>query len=464
MKNTITNRIAFIDSHIANHQSLIAQLPQGTQAIILDAHRDGIEQILVALQGKTNLDAIDILSHGSPGTITLGSGVLNNDNLDDYAEQLEQIGQHLKHDGDILLYGCEVAKGAIGQEFIEQLSLLTGADVAASTTLTGAPELGGDWMLDAQIGAIQTKAMQLSYENTLAIINGTSGNDTLTGTTSDDILTGGQGNDKLVGGFGNDIAVFSGNMADYEFSTNAAGQVVVKDLNPVDGDEGTDTLSAIQIARFADGDVKISSIGGEFRVNTDRIHHKYYPTITALSDGGFVVSWISDYQVYGGSYDIYAQRYSANGTAQGSEFLVNTYVTSNQYAPTITALTDGGFVVSWMSAGQDGSGSGIYAQRYSASGAAQGSEFRVNTYVTDSQYQPTITALSNGGFVVNWTSYNQDGSSGGIYAQRYDVNGVKQGSEFRVNTYVTNNQDQPTITALTDGGFVVSWQSGVVPF
>ncbi len=246
----MSNRIVFIDSHIANHQSLIAQLPQGTQAIILDAYRDGIEQILVALQGKANLDAIDILSHGSPGTITLGSGVLSNDNLDDYAEQLAQIGMHLKHDGDILLYGCEVAKGAIGQEFIEQLSLLTGADVAASTTLTGATELGGDWTLDAQIGAIQAKAMQLSYEGVLVSINGTSSNDTFYNNAY---------YDTIIGGFGNDTVVFQGSMAGYEFYQLLDGYLYVQDINPADGSYHTVKLSSIEFASFTDGNIPIKS-------------------------------------------------------------------------------------------------------------------------------------------------------------------------------------------------------------
>ena len=116
------NRLVFIDSHIHHYQNLISQLPRGAEVVLLDAGRDGVEQILAALRGKTNLAAIDILSHGAPGTITLGSGILNNANIDDYADQLAKIGQHLSEDGDILLYGCEVAKGEAGQAFIARLS------------------------------------------------------------------------------------------------------------------------------------------------------------------------------------------------------------------------------------------------------------------------------------------------------------------------------------------------------
>ncbi|WP_394809204.1 DUF4347 domain-containing protein [Nitrosomonas sp.] len=107
----MSNRVVFINSDVSNYQTLISQLPTDSEVVLLDAEQDGVMQITAALQGKTNLDAIDIISHGAPGILTLGSGVLNNSNLADYAAQLTEIGTHLSVDGDILLYGCEVAQG-----------------------------------------------------------------------------------------------------------------------------------------------------------------------------------------------------------------------------------------------------------------------------------------------------------------------------------------------------------------
>ena len=200
--------------------------------------------------------------------------------------------------------------------------------------------------------------------------------------------------------------------------------------------------------------------GAEFQVNTFTINHQLESSITALADGGWVVSWTSDGQdssVYG----IYAQRYNAAGVAQGAEFQVNTFTTSFQDQPSITALTDGGWVVSWRSFEQDNVDglSGIYAQRYNAAGVAQGAEFQVNTFTTSFQDQPSITALGDGGWVVSWTSVGQDGSGYGIYAQRYNAAGVAQGVEFQVNSFTTGDQYESSITALADGGFLVSWSS-----
>ena len=63
----------------------------------------------------------------------------------------------------------------------------------------------------------------------------------------------------------------------------------------------------------------------------------------------------------GDSWGVYGQRYAADGAASGDEFLINTYTSNQQQEPSVTALNDGGFVVTWMSNGNDGSGWGYTA-------------------------------------------------------------------------------------------------------
>ncbi|MGL4464002.1 MAG: putative Ig domain-containing protein, partial [Planctomycetia bacterium] len=48
-----------------------------------------------------------------------------------------------------------------------------------------------------------------------------------------------------------------------------------------------------------------------------------------------------------------------------------------------------------------------------------GVEFHVNTFTTNLQGQPSVAIDADGDFVVAWTSFGQDGSNTGIYAQRY---------------------------------------------
>ncbi|MEH1885096.1 beta strand repeat-containing protein [Nostoc sp.] len=199
--------------------------------------------------------------------------------------------------------------------------------------------------------------------------------------------------------------------------------------------------------------------GNEFRVNTYINDNQVNPTVAMDAAGDFVVSWQSYYQD-NSYYGIYAQRYNSSGAVQGNEFKVNTYTTKDQRNSTVAMDAAGNFVISWTSFGQDGSSSGIYAQRYDSSGVAQGNEFKVNTYTTSSQDNPTVAInANNGDFIISWTSDGQDGSSDGVYAQRYNSAGVAQGNEFKVNTYTDSFQNSPTVALAANGEYVIAWQS-----
>jgi hypothetical protein len=73
---------------------------------------------------------------------------------------------------------------------------------------------------------------------------------------------------------------------------------------------------------------------------------------------------------------------------------------------------------------------------------------------------PTI-ALANGGFVISWTSSaGADGSGSGIEAQVFDASGNEVGAAFQVDTQATGDQSVPVITGLANGGFAIAWQDG----
>ena len=206
-------------------------------------------------------------------------------------------------------------------------------------------------------------------------------------------------------------------------------------------------------------------VDSEFLVNTQTANFQFLPTITGLADGGFVVTWADQSGTLGDAsgYSIKAQLFSAAGARVGGEFLVNTQTVSDQYSPTITGLSGGGFVVTWFdNSGTlgDASGTSIKAQMFNAAGTRVGSEFLVNTQTFEGQLYPTITDLSGGGFVVTWMDYSGtlgDNSWSSIKAQMYDASGARVGSEFLVNTQTFEEQYIPTITGLSGGGFVVTW-------
>ena len=148
--------IVFVDAASSDLQDLLASLDPAVERVVLDPAKDGLVQIAERLEGMTGLSAVHLLSEGDRGRIQLGSAWLGADDLDAHADALAKIGTALAPGGDLLLYGCRVAEGDTGGRFIAELSRLTGADVAASTDLTGAQSRGGDWVLEGQVGQIET--------------------------------------------------------------------------------------------------------------------------------------------------------------------------------------------------------------------------------------------------------------------------------------------------------------------
>jgi hypothetical protein len=208
--------------------------------------------------------------------------------------------------------------------------------------------------------------------------------------------------------------------------------------------------------RFGSGG---TPLGGDFRVNTHTLGNQWYPAVSSDSSGNFVVAW-ADVGLDGSGYGVFAQRFASSGVPLGSEFRVNTYTTSHQVRTSVTSDGSGNFVIVWASiGGEDGSLSGVFGQRYVASGAPLGSEFRLNTYTTSYQYLPSVASDAAGNFVAAWQSIGQDGSSYGIFAQRLALPPVPLGDEFRINTYTTSFQLTPSVGMDTSGDFVVVWSS-----
>jgi hypothetical protein len=174
---TIRN-VFFIDWRVSDRESLIAALPANSVWYLLEPESDGVGQMRQVLAEYRDLESIQILSHGSEGTLYLGSTVLTSDNPGEYADELAAIGSSLTDYGDILLYGCDLAQGDLGQQFINQIARYAGADVAASTDVTGNAELGGDWALEYTSGSIETSGLTSSdFASLLAVITGWSSHD-----------------------------------------------------------------------------------------------------------------------------------------------------------------------------------------------------------------------------------------------------------------------------------------------
>ena len=168
--------VVFVDPSIHNYQALLTDVHAAAQVVILDPAADGLTQIADVLSGRSDIDAIHIVSHGGVGTLAFGTGTVTIGNLADHAQSLDRIGAAMTPNGDILLYGCYVGADAAGRDFITQFADLTGTDVAASDDLTGTARLGADWDLEAKAGEIEThvfvtQAGQAAFDGVLPTFN-----------------------------------------------------------------------------------------------------------------------------------------------------------------------------------------------------------------------------------------------------------------------------------------------------
>lgn len=173
--------IIFIDSKVENYEFLapkaicLADRPfnYNNSVIILNPQKDGIEQITEFLRQHPQIKTVHIVSHGSPGCVYLGNSELSLNTLEKYTPKLKSWFKENTSKAMLLLYGCKVASGDAGEEFINKLHHITGAEIAASNTLTGNQALGGDWELQVKTSDFEaplafSEEVRRSYSGVLA--------------------------------------------------------------------------------------------------------------------------------------------------------------------------------------------------------------------------------------------------------------------------------------------------------
>lgn len=193
------------------------------------------------------------------------------------------------------------------------------------------------------------------------------------------------------------------------------------------------------------------ALGDEFLVNDTTSGNQSSPQVTTLSDGGFVVTWVDGSS---GTQTIRGQRYDAEGTEIGGELLLAT-PQDLRGEPVVAGLDGGGFALSWSVVFQpegEQPEDHLAARIFDAAGNPIGDEILVSDPHPE---DPTITSLESGGFVVSWVRQSAPGLD--IWAQIYDAAGQPVGSGFIVNPTTIYAQNQPSISGLASGGFVATW-------
>lgn len=195
--------------------------------------------------------------------------------------------------------------------------------------------------------------------------------------------------------------------------------------------------------------------GRAFLVNTTIQGDQINPAVGTDANGNIVVVWQSRNR---GNFDIFGQKFDSLGNPIGDQFQVNTFVRGDQINPDITVDRNGSFVVVWQDEEQDGSGSGIYARRFSARGNPLGAgNFRVNSVTNGDQVTPSIDSDGKGGFTVVWASDNTGNFE--IVGQQFRANGQRIDGQLQVSRTGNRDQTRPQIAVRPNGNFVVAWQA-----
>jgi Ca2+-binding RTX toxin-like protein len=203
----------------------------------------------------------------------------------------------------------------------------------------------------------------------------------------------------------------------------------------------------------ADGDRVGAETAVGVRADSDKwVDGQDDPAVTALADGGWVVTWVSSdadkmNDLLGS--EIHQLRFNAHGKQIGLETRIQTANVPEDNDPSVSALADGGWVVTWTDPGAD-----LHQQRYAADGSAVGRDTTVSELTSGENDIPSgssVSALADGGWVVTW----DDGYE--VSEQRYAANGRAVGPEMRVNIHTRGEERYPSVTGLADGGWVVTW-------
>ncbi|NER81349.1 MAG: DUF4347 domain-containing protein, partial [Leptolyngbya sp. SIO1D8] len=176
-----THSVVFIDAGVDAPLQLATGIGLKAKVLNLSPTEDGVEQITSTLATYPEIAEIHLIAHGSPGCLQLGNSQLELQNLTYYRAQLQRWFASPQQ-ATIYIYGCNVAAGDAGSEFLGQLRSLTGANIAASPRLVGAANRGGDWRLDAVLGTVMPR--RLLTETAIATYPGILGTDDFASATN----------------------------------------------------------------------------------------------------------------------------------------------------------------------------------------------------------------------------------------------------------------------------------------
>ncbi|BDI19224.1 hypothetical protein ANSO36C_50260 [Nostoc cf. commune SO-36] len=247
------HNLVFIDTAVEDYQNLINGVIPNTEVFVIDPTQNGVEQIteILATRSGQNLSSIHIVCHGVPGSLQLGNTHLGLDTLEYHSQQLQQwqkifstssktpkslVTSTTTSVANLLIYGCNVASGDVGAEFIAKLHQLTGANIAASGKLIGNAALGGNWELEVRTTQMEVtlafaETTRQAYAGLLATFTVNNTGDADDGNANNGITTLREAINLANATAGDDVINFGGVFTDTtpDVITLTSGQLTITD-------------------------------------------------------------------------------------------------------------------------------------------------------------------------------------------------------------------------------------------
>lgn len=383
-----TNELIVIDQSVPAYEILVDDILEQSvpgrsiEFLYINSSTDGVKQLSNYFEvSDREYDAVHLISHGSNGALQLGNTILNSSNLTNFESEFQTWQSSLTDDADLLIYGCEIALNESGENFVNELSELTGTDVAASDDLTGHDSLGGDWEFEFFAGSVDA---ELIFSNEIL----SSWNDTLIlydGTSEGSSTYESSGGNLPLDGTTNSIgADYFGNLV-YVVSTDDAGIA----------SDGADVfLQRVSADGTPSALIQVNNIG------TNDAGDQKWASVAVADNGNHVVTWTTE---DAGSFSVWASVYRADGTLIKDDFQVDVSASGGNDAE-VAIDNNGNFVIVWEAS--DGDHDGIFAQKFDALGNTDGFTFQVNSDNVGNQGNASVAINDAGDVLIAWDTFD----------------------------------------------------------
>lgn len=215
---------------------------------------------------------------------------------------------------------------------------------------------------------------------------------------------------------------------------------------------------------FARGfDASGTALSGEFRVNATVSGQQISPALAATSGDSYAAAWASEGQD-GSGYAVVARRFTATGGFLTGEIAVPQNTTLDQTSPAVVA-TAASFVVAWQRALQAtpfpvGPQPIVAFRRFALDGAPLTGEIPLHLDTSVRHERPQATVDGDSHLIIAWEEIDPLSGRADAVASRWTLAGAQFGGELPLNTTLANDQGKPVVAAPGAGErFVAAWTS-----